>query len=162
MLACVPLCRKKTVASDPMLHRRLMADIGLLHGLGIRLVVVLSVHPQIRAALEERGSASVFIGGYRATCAVALMEAAVEAAGRSRTAVERYVSRGPSVHVFRRHSKCEGTLASTQRCEWEPYGSEAARDPRRCGLWVHRRGRWQQLGLGCQRELSAHQWLQQR
>lgn len=87
----------------------LMADIALLHGLGIRVVVVLGAHPQIDAALEERGSASVFVGGYRVTCAVAL-EAAVEAAGRSRTAVERYLSRGPSVPVFRRHSKGEGEM----------------------------------------------------
>jgi hypothetical protein len=84
----------------------LMADTALLHGLGIRLVVVLGAHPQIDAALEERGSSSLFVGGYRVTCAVAL-EAAVEAAGRSRTAVERYLSRGPSVPVFRRHSKGE-------------------------------------------------------
>jgi amino-acid N-acetyltransferase len=87
----------------------LMADIGLLHGLGIRVVVVLGAHPQIDAALEERGSTSVFVGGYRVTCSVAL-EAAVEAAGRSRTAVERYLSRGPSVPVFRRHSKGEGEM----------------------------------------------------
>jgi amino-acid N-acetyltransferase len=87
----------------------LMADIGLLHGLGIRVVVVLGAHPQIDAALEERGGTSVFVGGYRITCAVAL-EAAVEAAGRSRTAVERYLSRGPSVPVFRRHSKGDGEM----------------------------------------------------
>lgn len=87
----------------------LMADIALLHDLGARLVVVLGAHQQIDAALEERGSASYFVGGYRVTCAVAL-EAAVEAAGRSRTAVERYLSRGPSVPVFRRHSKGEGEM----------------------------------------------------
>lgn len=87
----------------------LMADIGLLHGLGIHLVVVLGAHPQIDEALQELGSASIFVGGYRVTCSVAL-EAAVEAAGRSRTAVERYLSRGPSVPVFRRHSKGDGEM----------------------------------------------------
>lgn len=102
-------CSAGEVVQEEEIVASLMADIGLLHGLGIRLVVVLGAHPQIDAALEERGGTSVFVGGYRITCAVAL-EAAVEAAGRSRTAVERYLSRGPSVPVFRRHSKGEGEM----------------------------------------------------
>ncbi|WIA13655.1 hypothetical protein OEZ85_007217 [Tetradesmus obliquus] len=48
----------------------------------------------------------MFVGGYRVTDAAAL-EAAVQAAGRSRTAVEQFLSRGPSVPVFRRHAKGE-------------------------------------------------------
>ncbi|KAF8060080.1 NAGS2 [Scenedesmus sp. PABB004] len=84
----------------------LVSDLALLHGLGIRLVVVLGASPQIDAALAEGGVESVFVGGYRVTDA-AVLGAAVEAAGRSRTAVEQFLSRGPSVPVFRRHAKGE-------------------------------------------------------
>jgi amino-acid N-acetyltransferase len=94
------------VVMQQELLQTLVSDIALLHGLGIRLVVVLGAAPQIDAALEELGSSSVFVGGYRVTDAAAL-EAAVQAAGRSRTAVEQFLSRGPSVPVFRRHAKGE-------------------------------------------------------
>lgn len=66
--------------------------LTLLPGLGVRLVVVLGAAPQIDASLAERGEAPHFIGGYRVTTPAAL-EAAVEAAGRGRTAVEQYLSR---------------------------------------------------------------------
>lgn len=88
------------------LLQAVVSDIALLHGLGIRLVVVLGAAPQIDAALEQQGSSALFVGGYRVTDAAAL-EVAVEAAGRSRTAVEQFLSRGPSVPVFRRHAKGE-------------------------------------------------------
>eukprot|EP00878_Enallax_costatus_P017195 GHUV01018052.1.p1 GENE.GHUV01018052.1~~GHUV01018052.1.p1 ORF type:complete len:308 (+),score=52.39 GHUV01018052.1:133-1056(+) len=91
------------------LLQALVSDIALLHGLGIRLVIVLGAAPIIDAALEQQGGSSVFVGGYRITDANAL-EAAVEAAGRSRTAVEQFLSRGPSVPVFRRHAKGEGEM----------------------------------------------------
>lgn len=94
------------VVMQQELLQTLVSDIALLHGLGIRLVVVLGAAPQIDAALEELGSSSMFVGGYRVTDAAAL-EAAVQAAGRSRTAVEQFLSRGPSVPVFRRHAKGE-------------------------------------------------------
>lgn len=61
-------------------------------GFGIRLVIVLGAQPQIDTALQERGVFTQFVGGYRVTDAAAL-EAAVEAAGMSRTAVEQYLSR---------------------------------------------------------------------
>jgi amino-acid N-acetyltransferase len=61
-------------------------------GLGIRLVLVLGAQQQINDALESQGTSALFVGGYRVTTAAAL-EAAVEAAGRSRTAVERMLSR---------------------------------------------------------------------
>lgn len=91
------------------LLQALVSDIALLHGLGIRLVIVLGAAPIIDATLEQQGGSSVFVGGYRITDASAL-EAAVEAAGRSRTAVEQMLSRGPSVPVFRRHAKGEGEM----------------------------------------------------
>lgn len=91
------------------LLQALVSDIALLHGLGIRLVVVLGAAPQIDAALEEQGTSSVFVGGYRITD-IAALEAAVEAAGRGRTAVEQFLSRGPSVPVFRRHAKGDGEM----------------------------------------------------
>lgn len=91
------------------LLQALVSDIALLNGLGIRLVVVLGAAPQIDAALEEQGGSSIFVGGYRVTDAAAL-EAAIEAAGRGRTAVEQFLSRGPSVPVFRRHAKGEGEM----------------------------------------------------
>lgn len=61
-------------------------------GLGVRLVIVLGAQPQIDNALRERSAPSDFIGSYRITSATAL-EAAVEAAGRGRTAVEQFLSR---------------------------------------------------------------------
>ena len=75
----------------------------------MRLLVVLGAQPQIDTALRERGVTPQFLGGYRVTSAEAL-EAAVEAAGRSRTAAEQYLSKGPSVPVFRRHSKSDGEM----------------------------------------------------
>jgi len=95
------------VVQQPPLLESIMADIALLHGLGVRLVLVIGAAPQIDAALRERGEAPLFVGGYRVTGAAAL-EAAVEAAGRARTAAEQYLSRGPSVPVFRRHAKADG------------------------------------------------------
>ncbi len=58
----------------------------------MRLVVVLGAMPQIDAALRERGITPQFVGSYRITSA-AVLEAAVEAAGRSRTAAEQFLSR---------------------------------------------------------------------
>lgn len=78
-------------------------------GLGVRLVVVLGAAPQIDTAIAERGLELEFHGSYRITRADVL-EAAVEAAGRTRTAVERYLSRAPSVPVFRRHAKDDGEM----------------------------------------------------
>jgi len=78
-------------------------------GLGVRLVIVLGAAPQIDTAVEERGLEPEFHGSYRITRA-AVLEAAVEAAGRTRTAVEQYLSRAPSVPVFRRHAKDDGEM----------------------------------------------------
>ncbi|KAI8462509.1 MAG: N-acetylglutamate synthase [Monoraphidium minutum] len=93
----------------PGVLQSIMADIALLHGLGVRVVIVLGAAPQIDAAVAERGLEAEFHGSYRITGA-AVLEAAVEAAGRSRTAVERYLSRAPSVPVFRRHAKDDGEM----------------------------------------------------
>ncbi len=43
------------VIMEPGLLQKLMEDICLLHGLGVRLVVVLGAAPQIDAALDEAG-----------------------------------------------------------------------------------------------------------
>jgi hypothetical protein len=75
----------------------------------VRLVLVLGAAPQIDSAVEERGLPPEFHGSYRIT-RPEVLEAAVEAAGRTRTAVERYLSRAPSVPVFRRHAKDDGEM----------------------------------------------------
>lgn len=75
----------------------------------MRLVLVLGAAPQIDTAIQDMGMQSEFHGSYRIT-RPQVLEAAVEAAGRTRTAVERYLSRAASVPVFRRHAKDDGEM----------------------------------------------------
>jgi len=72
-----------------------MRDVALLHSLGIRLVVVPGIRPQIDALLAERGHAPSFAAGLRVTDPVAL-EAALMAAGQVSARVTAALSRGLS------------------------------------------------------------------
>eukprot|EP00775_Hariotina_reticulata_P009747 gene9747-9905_t len=59
------------IPGDVVMNQELLqaaiADIAILNGLGIRLVLVLGAQQQINDALELQGSAALFVGGYRAT-----------------------------------------------------------------------------------------------
>jgi len=68
-------------------------DLALLHGLGIRLVLVHGSRPQIEARLKARGAAMQVINGMRITDDDAL-ECVKEAAGTVRVEIEARLSMG--------------------------------------------------------------------
>ena len=71
----------------------LVHDIALLHGLGIRLVLVHGARPQIAARLRERGAELHYVQGLRITDDAALA-CVKEAAGVVRVEVEALLSMG--------------------------------------------------------------------
>ncbi len=71
----------------------LVHDIALLHGLGIHLVLVPGIRPQIEARLRQRGLACRYHRGRRITDAAAL-ECVKEAAGQVRVEIEARLSLG--------------------------------------------------------------------
>ncbi len=71
----------------------LIHDIALLHGLGIRLVLVHGARPQIERRLSELGSALRYVGGLRITDDTAL-RCVKEAAGSARVEIEALLSMG--------------------------------------------------------------------
>jgi len=71
----------------------LVHDIALLHGLGIRLVLVHGARPQIEARLRERGAALRYVRGLRITDDAALA-CIKEAAGVVRVELEALFSCG--------------------------------------------------------------------
>lgn len=71
----------------------LVQDIGLLHAMGMRIVVVHGSRPQINEQLRLRGVPERFEGGLRITDPVAL-ECAKEAAGEIRLDIEAAFSQG--------------------------------------------------------------------
>ena len=71
----------------------LIQDIGLLHAMGMRIVVVHGSRPQINEQLRLRGQAERYANGLRITDAVAL-ECAKEASGEMRLDIEAAFSQG--------------------------------------------------------------------
>ena len=71
----------------------LVHDIALLHSLGVKLVVVHGIRPQIEARLRLRGLESRFVGGVRVT-ALAEIDAVTDAAGAVRAQIEALLSMG--------------------------------------------------------------------
>ena len=67
-------------------------QLCLSAGLGVKLVIVLGVQPQIDALLEERGHEPKYMGGYRITDEHAML-AAMQAAGSARMEVEAQLSK---------------------------------------------------------------------
>ncbi|MCP5036139.1 MAG: amino-acid N-acetyltransferase, partial [Rhodobacteraceae bacterium] len=71
----------------------LIHDIALLHGLGIRLVLVHGARPQIEERLRMRGAEMKYIKGLRVTDEAALI-CVKEAAGAVRVEIEALLSMG--------------------------------------------------------------------
>ena len=71
-------------------------------GLGVKLVIVLGVQPQIDALLKERGHKPQHMGGYRITDEHAML-AAMQAAGSARMEVEAQLSKVCLVTITRPH-----------------------------------------------------------
>lgn len=77
---------------DPNFHS-LIHDIALLHGLGMRLVIVHGTRPQIETRLLEKGATLHYVQGLRVTDATALT-CVKEAAGVVRIELEALLSMG--------------------------------------------------------------------
>ncbi len=73
--------------------RNLIHDLALLHGLGIRLVLVHGARPQIQASLARQGAGFRYVKGLRVTDAAALA-CVKEAAGSLRVEIEALFSQG--------------------------------------------------------------------
>ena len=73
--------------------RNLVHDLALLHGLGIRLVLVHGARPQIQASLARQGAGFRYVKGLRVTDAAALA-CVKEAAGSLRVEIEALFSQG--------------------------------------------------------------------
>ena len=92
----------------------LLQDVALLHGLGVRLVVVIGARIQINEAIRAKGSEPRYVKGYRVTDDVA-MKAAVAAAGAARMVVEARLSKAPTVTMMRRHARSNEKGSSSSR-----------------------------------------------
>jgi amino-acid N-acetyltransferase len=81
----------EVVADDAFLG--IIHDLNLLHSLGIRIVVVHGMRPQIEAILEQQNLSSRYHNGLRVTDAET-MDCVLEAAGQARSRIEAMLSLG--------------------------------------------------------------------
>ncbi len=81
------------VLNDPPCFRTLIHDIALLNGLGVKLVLVPGVRPQIDACLAQAGQSARFVRGLRVTDTTAL-DCIKAASGMVRTDIEAQLSLG--------------------------------------------------------------------
>lgn len=93
----------EVIEQKDILHS-LLEDVALLHGLGVKLVIVIGARPQINRAVRERGAEPQYAHGYRVTDPASL-QAAIQAAGHARMEIESRLSKGPAVTMVRRHAR---------------------------------------------------------
>ncbi|RMZ56211.1 hypothetical protein APUTEX25_002401 [Auxenochlorella protothecoides] len=91
------------VAYEPRQLQPLLEDLLLLHGLGIRLVIVVGGKPWIDDHLRAAGREPRFEGAYRVTDAAA-MAGALHASAVTYTTIAGHMSRAPFVPMVRRHA----------------------------------------------------------
>ncbi|MFS7944515.1 putative amino-acid N-acetyltransferase [Helianthus anomalus] len=79
-----------------------MQDISLLHGLGIKFLLVPGKHVQIDKLLAEKGCEPKYVGRYRITNPDSL-KASMDLAGKIWLIIEAKLSPGPYLCGIRRH-----------------------------------------------------------
>lgn len=82
----------------------LLADVALVHSLGVRLVLVVGCSAQIDALLAVRGLTCAKVNGVRVTDG-ATMQIAMEAAGKVQLSVTAALGKGPPVFALRKHGE---------------------------------------------------------
>jgi amino-acid N-acetyltransferase len=82
----------------------LLADVALVHSLGVRLVLVVGCSAQIDSLLAVRGLTCGKVDGVRVTDA-ATMQIAMEAAGKVQLSVTAALGKGPPVFALRKHGE---------------------------------------------------------
>ncbi|KAF3792175.1 putative amino-acid acetyltransferase [Nymphaea thermarum] len=90
------------IVDNPELLEGILQDLSLLHGLGIKFVIVPGTQLHIDRLLTERGRRAKYVGRYRITDSDSL-KAAMEAAGTVQYAIQSKLSPGPPILSLRRH-----------------------------------------------------------
>lgn len=84
---------------DEQAFLSLVHDLNLLHGLGVRVVMVHGARPQIEQALADRNLKNQYVKGLRVTD-LATMRCAQEVTGRVRAEIEALMAMGCWQHGF--------------------------------------------------------------